>query len=82
MESQCLQNGTWTLVDLTCVPNEGLLAMNPNSGEKSEDGFLVGLTSSNVHTSVSTPVLLIFVVIITVILGMALSTLVIVAKRW
>ena len=85
VESHCLQNGTWTLVDLTCVPNEGLLALNPTKGENSENpnGFLVGLTAGNkVHSSVSTPVLLIFVVIITVILGMALSTLILVARRW
>ena len=86
VESHCLQNGTWTLVDLTCVPNEGFL-LNPNSGDLNshdKNGFLVGLTqnSGNVHSSVSTPVLLIFVVIITVILGMALSTLILVARRW
>ena len=86
VESHCLQNGTWTLVDLTCVPNEGFL-LNPNSGDlnsQDKNGFLVGLTqnSGNVHSSVSTPVLLIFVVIITVILGMALSTLILVARRW
>ena len=70
-------------MDLTCVPNEGLLALNPTSGEKDQNGFLVGLTaSSNVHSSVSTPVLLIFVVIITVILGLAFSTLILVARRW
>ena len=83
VESHCLQNGSWTLVDLTCVPNEGLLALNPTSGDKDQNGFLVGLTaSSNVHSSVSTPVLLIFVVIITVILGLAFSTLILVARRW
>ena len=70
-------------MDLTCVPNEGLLALNPTSGDKDQNGFLVGLTaSSNVHSSVSTPVLLIFVVIITVILGLAFSTLILVARRW
>ena len=88
IESQCLQNGSWTPVNLNCVPNEELLALDPRRGRgeaeagKSGDDFLVGLTASNVHTTVSTPVLLVFVVIITVIIGTALTSLVILVKKW
>ena len=88
IESQCLQNGSWTPVELTCVPNEELLALDPRRGRgeaeagKSGDDFLVGLTASNVHTTVSTPVLLVFVVIITVIIGTALTSIVLLVKKW
>lgn len=82
VESYCLQNGSWTPVELNCVPNEELLALDPRQKAKSEDDFLVSLTSSNVHTTVSTPVLLLFVVIVTVILGIALTSIVFLVKKW
>jgi hypothetical protein len=65
------------------MPNREMFALNPNKKSNEDDnGFLVGLTTSNVHTSVSTPVLLIIVVIVTVILGTALSLVVFVARKW
>ena len=74
------------------VLNEDLLALDPrniglggrDSGTygKSGDDFLVGLTASNVHTTVSTPVLLVFVVIITVIIGTARTSIVLLVRNW
>lgn len=84
VESHCLQNGSWTPVELNCVPNEELLALDPRRGGKSSDDFLVSLTSSNVNNTspVNTPTLLLFVVIITVILGMAITSIVFLIKKW
>ena len=69
------------------MPNEDLLALDPrlhgnDKSGNSGDDFLVGLTASNVHTTVSTSVLLVFVVIITVIIGTALTSIAVLVKKW
>lgn len=70
-------------MELNCVPNEDLLALDPHRRSKSSDDFLVSLTSSNVNSnSVNTPTLLLFVVIITVILGIAITSIVFLIKKW
>ena len=76
VESQCLQNGSWTPVDFTCVPNE-----DRTSVQTSQNGGFF-LSSSNVHTALSMPVLLSIVVIVTVIVGIALSLVVFLVRRW
>ena len=75
VESLCLQNGTWTPVEFTCVPTEDKIVKNNKNS-----GFF--LSSSNVHTALSMPVLLSIVVIVTVIIGIALSLVVFLVRKW
>ena len=73
--SHCLQNGTWTPVHLTCVP-EATLAGNGAA----DGGYLVGSGSARFNYGSGT--MMVISIIAAVITGVAVAFLIIFVRKW
>ena len=91
IESHCLQNGTWTRVQLNCVRDPsvpdvlGNLGVhrggNSAGGTAADGGFLVG-PGSGLGANKDGWTMMAISVVVAVILGTAVAFLILFVKRW
>ncbi|XP_059089371.1 uncharacterized protein LOC131885361 isoform X1 [Tigriopus californicus] len=75
--SHCLQNGTWTPVHLTCVPEAHL--GDGFHGTSADGGFLVG---GGAHANYGSGTMMVVAVIAAVITGVAVAFFIIFVRKW